>query len=77
MTVGIITISDRASEGVYEDLGGPALKTAAEGYGWNVIAEAIVPDDLTRIQNSIRSFSAPITMTPIREEAQTHDENAQ
>ncbi len=58
MTVGIITISDRASEGVYEDLGGPALKTAAEGYGWNVIAEAIVPDDLTRIQNSIRSFSA-------------------
>lgn len=58
MTVGIITISDRASEGVYEDLGGPALKKAAEGYGWNVIAEAIVPDDLTRIQNSIRSFSA-------------------
>lgn len=58
MTVGIITISDRASEGVYEDLGGPALKKAAEGYGWNVIAEAIVPDDLTRIQNAIRSFSA-------------------
>ncbi len=58
MTVGIITISDRASEGVYEDLGGPALKRAAEGYGWNVIAEAIVPDDLTRIQNAIRSFSA-------------------
>lgn len=58
MTVGIITISDRASEGVYEDFGGPALKKAAEDYGWNVIAEAIVPDELTRIQNSIRSFSA-------------------
>jgi len=58
MTVGIITVSDRASEGVYEDLGGPALKKAAEGHGWSIIAEAIVPDDLTRIQEAIRSFSA-------------------
>jgi len=58
MQVGIITVSDRASQGVYDDLGGPALRKAAEGYGWNVSAEAIVPDDLTRIQESIRSFSA-------------------
>jgi molybdopterin adenylyltransferase len=54
MQVGIITVSDRASEGVYEDLGGPALKKAAEGYGWSVLAEAIVPDDLSRIQETIR-----------------------
>jgi molybdopterin adenylyltransferase len=58
MQVGIITVSDRASEGVYEDLGGPALKQAAEGYGWVVAAEAIIPDDLQRIQTAIRSFSA-------------------
>lgn len=58
MLVGIITISDRASEGVYEDLGGPALRKAAEGYGWTIQAEAIVPDDLIRIQDTIRSFSA-------------------
>ena len=58
MLVGIITISDRASEGVYEDLGGPALRKASEGYGWTVHAEAIVPDDLTRIQDTLRSFSA-------------------
>jgi len=57
MLVGIITISDRASEGVYEDLGGPALRKAAEGYGWTVQAEAIVPDELQRIQDAIRSFS--------------------
>jgi len=56
--IGIITVSDRASEGVYEDLGGPALRSAAEGYGWTVIAEAIVPDDIQRIQDTIRSFSA-------------------
>ena len=37
---GIITISDRASRGLYDDLGGPALKKAANGYGWEVLSEA-------------------------------------
>ena len=55
--VGIITISDRASAGEYEDLGGPALKKAAQKNGWQVISEAIVPDDAERIQDAIRSFS--------------------
>jgi molybdopterin adenylyltransferase len=57
ITVGIITISDRASTGEYEDLGGPALKEAALAAGWQVLAEAIVPDDKARIQETIRSFS--------------------
>ena len=57
ITVGIITISDRASAGDYKDLGGPALKDAAQKAGWQVLADAIVPDDATRIQEAIRSFS--------------------
>ncbi len=56
--VGVITVSDRASEGAYDDLGGPAVKRASAGYGWEVLAEAIVPDELTRIQETIRAFSA-------------------
>jgi molybdopterin adenylyltransferase len=55
--VGIITISDRASAGDYQDLGGPALKEAAQKAEWQVLAEAIVPDDANRIQDTIRSFS--------------------
>ena len=55
--VGIITISDRASASDYEDLGGPALKGAAQAAGWHVLAEAIVPDDAARIQEAVRSFS--------------------
>src|ERR1700747_3382626 len=55
--VGIITISDRASAGDYQDLGGPALKEAAQKAKWQGIAEAIVPDDANRIQDMIRSFS--------------------
>src|SRR5215204_638352 len=54
--VGVITISDRASAGDYEDLGGPALKQVAQKIGWHVLAEAIVPDEMTRIQETIRSF---------------------
>lgn len=58
IAVGIITVSDRASGGQYEDLGGPALKNVAEGSGWQVLAEAIVPDDIARIQETIGSFVA-------------------
>jgi molybdopterin adenylyltransferase len=55
--VGIVTISDRASAGDYEDLGGPALREAAQQAGWQVLSEAIIPDDAERIQQTIRSFS--------------------
>lgn len=55
--VGIISISDRASAGEYSDLGGPALKEAAQKYGWQILAEAIVPDEISRIRETLRSFS--------------------
>ena len=45
LKVGIITISDRASRGEYDDLGGPALKKAATGYDWEVVEDALVPDE--------------------------------
>ena len=57
ISVGIITISDRASAGDYKDLGGPALKEAAQKAGWQMVCEAIVPDDIARIQETVRSFS--------------------
>jgi molybdopterin adenylyltransferase len=57
IVVGIITISDRASSGEYDDLGGPALKEFVQENGWQVLCEAIVPDDMARIQETIRSFS--------------------
>lgn len=52
--VGIITISDRASQGIYEDLGGPALKAAVEGYGWKALAETVVPDGKQDIERAVR-----------------------
>jgi molybdopterin adenylyltransferase len=58
ITVGVITVSDRASQGFYDDLGGPALKEAATRNGWQILAEAMIPDDIARIQETVRSFSA-------------------
>lgn len=56
--VGIVTVSDRASAGEYEDHGGPALRAACQERDWEVTAEAVVPDDLERIQQTVRAFSA-------------------
>jgi molybdopterin adenylyltransferase len=52
--VGIITVSDRASKGLYDDLGGPAVKKVAESYGWKVLADALVPDEKSDIQRAVR-----------------------
>ena len=54
LAIGIITISDRASRGQYDDLGGPALNKAAHDYGWRVLIESLVPDEKPEIQNAIR-----------------------
>ncbi len=56
--VGIITVSDRAAAGEYEDHGGPALRAEAERRGWRVVADAVVPDDKARIQEAVTSFSS-------------------
>jgi molybdopterin adenylyltransferase len=53
--VGIITISDRAARGLYDDLGGPALKQAAQQHGWEVAAETLVADERPEIKTAIRA----------------------
>ena len=53
---GILTVSDRAAQGIYQDLGGPAVKNAATSYGWAVLAELAVPDEKQQIQRAIRQL---------------------
>ncbi|MSU31148.1 MAG: MogA/MoaB family molybdenum cofactor biosynthesis protein [Pedosphaera sp.] len=55
---GIITVSDRAFRGLYDDLGGPALKTAVVACGWEVLDEVRVPDEKADIQRAIRAQCA-------------------
>jgi molybdopterin adenylyltransferase len=58
INVGIVTVSDRASAGIYDDLGGPALASQVKQLGWNVQAEAMVPDEISRIQEAIQALAA-------------------
>jgi molybdopterin adenylyltransferase len=45
ISVGIITVSDRAFRGEYEDKSGPALKRSCEKLGWLITAQVVVPDE--------------------------------
>jgi len=54
ITVGIITISDRATAGLYEDRSGPALGEAARRQEWKVQSMALVADEKNDIQRAIR-----------------------
>lgn len=54
---GIVTVSDRASRGEYDDLGGPALRAAVTALGWTVQAEVIIPDEAGRIQETVRALA--------------------
>ncbi len=54
ITCALVTISDRASRGEYEDFGGPALRNEAQRLGWKVVGESLVPDDIRQIQRAIR-----------------------
>jgi molybdopterin adenylyltransferase len=45
ITVGIITVSDRAFREEYEDKSGPALRRFCEKCGWEIREQSIVPDE--------------------------------
>jgi molybdopterin adenylyltransferase len=57
ISVGIITASDRASRGQYEDKTGPALQQWCETKGWPMSARAIVPDEAGMIGSKIVDFA--------------------
>jgi molybdopterin adenylyltransferase len=57
ITVGIITVSDRASRGEYEDESGPALARFCQKRGWQIVEQAIVPDEVKVIQRRTTKFS--------------------
>ncbi len=56
--IGILTVSDRASRGEYEDRGGPAVQSwlnAALSVAWTPVM-VIVPDETDRIEAVLRSM---------------------
>ena len=54
MNAWIITASNRASAGIYEDLSGNILSTGLAELGYEISAQIILPDDKTRIASKIK-----------------------
>lgn len=56
--IGIVTISDRASTGVYEDLSGPAIRDTLKAYlvsPWEEVAR-LIPDEQPVIEATLREL---------------------
>ncbi len=55
--VGVLTISDRVSRGIYPDESGALLRQRiVEQLGWAVAQYAVVPDDPEAIQRTLRAW---------------------
>ncbi|NBU07055.1 MAG: molybdopterin adenylyltransferase, partial [Actinobacteria bacterium] len=57
--IGIVTVSDRASAGVYEDKGGPAIREFLEKHltnQWQPVAR-VISDDVQTIARTLRDLA--------------------
>ena len=57
--IGILTVSDRASRGEYEDKGGPAIHawlTRALTSPWEAVAR-VIPDEQPQVEDALRELS--------------------
>lgn len=57
-TATVITVSDRASAGVYKDEAGPAVAALLSESGFEVVSSSVVPDERTSIERAIREGAA-------------------
>ncbi len=58
LRIGILTISDRASTGVYEDLSGPAIRDTMKAYLRSPWAEVyrLIPDEQPLIEAALKAL---------------------
>jgi molybdopterin adenylyltransferase len=59
LPIGVVTVSDRASQGVYEDKGGPGIEaalTAILATQWRPVRR-LVPDDRPAIEAALRDLA--------------------
>ena len=54
-TASVITVSDRASRGEYEDKSGPAVSDMLKEAGYDVIDQIIIPDEKNIIKETLLS----------------------
>jgi len=55
---GILTVSDRSARGERPDLSGPALIEAVTALCWDVVYQAVIPDDLEILRDTLLTWCA-------------------
>jgi len=54
---GILTASDRSARGERPDLSGPALAELIASQGWEVLCQAVLPDDLIALRETLIAWA--------------------
>lgn len=57
LVFAILTISDRSARGERPDASGPALAEAVLRHGWQVLHQAVVPDEIGLIQDQLVTWA--------------------
>ncbi len=57
-TAAVITVSDRAHKGEYEDKSGALLKDILSGHGAKVVDYRVIPDEATEIRAAVKDIMA-------------------
>ena len=58
LTAAVLTVSDRAARGDYEDLSGPAAEAALRLLGFDVVATRVVPDGVDSVARAVTELAA-------------------
>ncbi|MEE8886653.1 MAG: molybdopterin adenylyltransferase [Eubacteriales bacterium] len=56
-SAAIITLSDRAYAGTYEDKSGPAIREVLEKNGYQVLEQILLPDDEERLEEELKRLA--------------------
>ena len=68
--IGIVTVSDRASQGVYQDLGGPAIRdclTEILSCPWEPVTR-LIPDERASDRSNAEGAVRPRELLPGRDD---------
>lgn len=56
-TAAVITLSDRASSGIYEDRSGPKAAEVLKAEGYDVVETILLPDDQSRLERELERLA--------------------
>lgn len=57
LRVAVLTVSDRSARGERADLSGPALVEAVQQQGWQIVHQAIVPDEMQDLREQLIAWA--------------------